>query len=1182
MDLPPPPCEASSGDDEPTAPAPGPSQVVNRGAGHRAPPPPPLSDEDDDDLPPASKAVKPTSVEPDVFTLMKLSNARVLDSGTKSYLDSFICVATGLHFAAFTTELSAAEALRRLQQLACGHMARTHQQAWPWKGMRTKSLPGALRVWEALVRAPSGSLTIAHAMRVFYDHEPPERDVSMLKLMVLRIVGNGAPVMLVSLGAPDASLGQRLEHGERLLMLRPTDLQPVLALYSSVLGYHEEAINRELAKLAGLPLRELLSLAGSGNGGAAAQKLVLAAVTHLAGKAALKRLHHVSLERSGRAVADVNGAIGAMAPLLDEAAEALSVERAVFVQKATAAGKKLERARRLGMADGALQQLEAEERSALRKAAIRDPESVDFPALLKRRWRAAVAADLTLQHLPRGHRQAVHVAYPHFKEAAEAAVFELGGGVSKDRQATTIHMGKSTWAGVAAKLRDAAFMASIGAPIPASVSCLKRHKARPSRSLQPKCTDEAGQLNIAPRKVAKLMLPTAVEQPNGWMLNFLVKELENFGMLNAEMFATTNRDDKAHWQLDNLYRKKRILQEMLQAKAANCGFYDSEGNFDERSYDRTMKADCHDHVTATGYRIIPSTHAFMDLGAAARRRSSAHADVEPLDFDPTHQSSRDAKLFVAVHNLKLQPSTPFEHARTQLYQIESHRPWHVMPFTDKLKPGKILIVDGGGDENPRFAAQILCNAIVCLRGGYEMYIIATAAAGFTPLRLVELGQCYLSQALDGVYIASDTHGTPRLDGKTGVPKTDADTDLERRNLQHANAEMVRELHGEEAFGFPIHAVTLPEPGTYSPFCEIDEAQMKDYLKRNGGCGCTTGCTTLCRSCKHKGRPCTWRCRCKGACGNTTPLPKPEKLSDGELLTLPLDQIVMRLTPQDVEFWASKHGRMQHYATQFRLCAPGAAAASCWYCSRFDEAEGRRLPAELHGRFWPFGTAPNAAGTDWKRLPERWGDVVQCKPCADDYACDATLPSKVLAAEYTKAPTADPSLAVLARLASRTLLQVSDIEGVFAKLDRKRRNTLQWEAPHRSGAAADVDDEEGECEIETRELVYDETLVGRRCTVLWQPRGCNTPPTDNDYYPATVVSYNPRARSLRAASGSDGPCQYIIHTDDGMRERVGLKDEPSIKIMTRTVNVCMCVGVRGCEHGNGGCTPLPVPWENTVR
>ena len=64
--------------------------------------------------------------------------------------------------------------------------------------------------------------------------------------------------------------------------------------------------------------------------------------------------------------------------------------------------------------------------------------------------------------------------------------------------------------------------------------------------------------------------------------------------------------------------------------------------------------------------------------------------------------------------------------------------------------------------------------------------------------------------------------------------------------------------------------------------------------------------------------------------------------------------------------------------------------------------------------------------------------------------------------------------------------------------------------------------------------------------------------------------------------SDGPCQYIIHTDDGMRERVGLKDEPSIKIMTRTVNVCMCLGVRGCEHGNGGCTPLPVPWDNTVR
>ena len=50
----------------------------------------------------------------------------------------------------------------------------------------------------------------------------------------------------------------------------------------------------------------------------------------------------------------------------------------------------------------------------------------------------------------------------------------------------------------------------------------------------------------------------------------------------------------------------------------------------------------------------------------------------------------------------------------------------------------------------------------------------------------------------------------------------------------------------------------------------------------------------------------------------------------------------------------------------------------------------------------------------------------------------------------------------------------------------------------------------------------------------------------------------------------------------MRERVGLKDEPTIKIMTRTVKACMCLGARGCEHGSGGCTPLPVPWDNTER
>ena len=71
-------------------------------------------------------------------------------------------------------------------------------------------------------------------------------------------------------------------------------------------------------------------------------------------------------------------------------------------------------------------------------------------------------------------------------------------------------------------------------------------------------------------------------------MNLLVKELERFGLLNSYYFDTSNRDDKANFQLDNVYRKKRMLQELLQrhgkrgayGSRGTHGFKDEDGNFD--------------------------------------------------------------------------------------------------------------------------------------------------------------------------------------------------------------------------------------------------------------------------------------------------------------------------------------------------------------------------------------------------------------------------------------------------------------------------------------------------------------------------------------------------------------------------------------------------------------------------
>jgi hypothetical protein len=68
-------------------------------------------------------------------------------------------------------------------------------------------------------------------------------------------------------------------------------------------------------------------------------------------------------------------------------------------------------------------------------------------------------------------------------------------------------------------------------------------------------------------------------------------------------------DDKANFQLDNVYRKKRPIQEQLKQKMrqGGGGFKDDDGQFDRESYNRAAKAETHDHATATGMNSASST-----------------------------------------------------------------------------------------------------------------------------------------------------------------------------------------------------------------------------------------------------------------------------------------------------------------------------------------------------------------------------------------------------------------------------------------------------------------------------------------------------------------------------------------------------------------------------------------------
>ena len=261
---------------------------------------------------------------------------------------------------------------------------------------------------------------------------------------------------------------------------------------------------------------------------------------------------------------------------------------------------------------------------------------------------------------------------------------------------------------------------------------------RSQRSAQPKCEDKAGQLDVATKKVAKCLLPTEFEQPNGHMMNKVVKELERLGAWNADHISTDNRDDKANWQLDNVYRKRRVLQELCATKGGR--FKDESGTWDQQAYDRAPKAETHDMITASGYRLIMTVHAQMDAGVAARRaeRGAGEDALLPFSFTDFHrqQAKRDAQLWVTVRVLKLDPSTPFEHARNLLWHVENHREWHVARA--------LLPADGGAPAatpaDPHADAAVLAAAAAVAAA-----VVPAGDDGRTTL---------VFQAVDAMFVAS--------------------------------------------------------------------------------------------------------------------------------------------------------------------------------------------------------------------------------------------------------------------------------------------------------------------------------------------------------------------------------------------------------------------------------------------
>ena len=244
-----------------------------------------------------------------------------------SYGGTWVQLAVGLHVSTFTLDMNTT--VERLRAIQAGTLSRSSISAAYWSYVDPDTIAGVLRVLDALEEGPDGHLDSALATNIFYNHELPGL-LQNLQANVVRKLGRCSPLMLVSTGATEQSLGERFAHGRRFISVRPTELLPVLAMCKNMAAHEEDVISRQLASISSLPLEQLQHMAGSTE----AKKVLLAAVSHLSSQRRLAKYHCVSVGRTKRAEEAVCTSIVRMGQVADEVYAKLAAERTGLQEQA--------------------------------------------------------------------------------------------------------------------------------------------------------------------------------------------------------------------------------------------------------------------------------------------------------------------------------------------------------------------------------------------------------------------------------------------------------------------------------------------------------------------------------------------------------------------------------------------------------------------------------------------------------------------------------------------------------------------------------------------------------------------------------------------------------------------------------------------------------------------------------
>ena len=177
----------------------------------------------------------------------------------------------------------------------------------------------------------------------------------------------------------------------------------------------------------------------------------------------------------------------------------------------------------------------------------------------------------------------------------------------------------------------------------------------------------------------------------------------------------------------------------------------------------------HDFVKAPRHKLIPDVYAGIDLKAS---RS---------DIGNPKSVGYSGPTFIAIRSAKHSESSAYSHLE-DLYTLSTLPEFKdIMLTSDGVhKPVRVIICDGGPDENPRYSKTIECAIEQFQEHNLDALFIATNAPGRSAFNRVERRMAPLSRELSGVLLKHDQFGS-HLDsqGRTIDEKLEAD------NFEHA-------------------------------------------------------------------------------------------------------------------------------------------------------------------------------------------------------------------------------------------------------------------------------------------------------------------------------------------------------------------------------------------------------------